>query len=110
MTDSNLNPADADRLLLLDRLAERVPGLDLADQRVEWQALPDGSQALLVNGGGIDGGNGVYFANAGADVHAVGSMAPAFPVIGCIVIKPDGSRRLAQVQPDPLAEEPDSER
>ncbi len=76
MTESNLAPAVADRLLLLDRLAERVPDLDLADQRVEWQTLPDGSQALLVNGGGIDGGDGVYFANAGDDVHAVGSVAP----------------------------------
>jgi hypothetical protein len=26
-----------------------------------------------VDGGGIDGGNGTYFANDGDDVHAVGS-------------------------------------
>ena len=107
MTDSNLEPADADRLLLLDRLAERVPDLDLADQRVEWRTLPDGSQALLVNGGGIDGGNGVYFANAADDVHAVGTLAPLIPGhVGCIVIAPDRTRRLARVEPDPLAQEP----
>ncbi len=104
MTDSNLDPADVDRLLLLDRLAERVPSLDLSDQEVEWQTLPDGGQALLVNGGGIDGGEGVFFANARDDVHAVGSLAPlASGAIGCIVIAPDGSRCLAKVTTDPLA-------
>ena len=97
MNEKNLDAADADRLLLLDRLAERVPDLDLADRRVEWQTLSDGSQASLVDGGGIDGGNGVYFANAGDDVHAVGSVAPLVPGhVGCVVIRPDRSRYLAQ--------------
>src|SRR5262245_29412794 len=63
---------DADRLLLLDRIAERVPELDLDDERVEWTTLDDGHEALLVNGGGVDGGNGAFFANCGPDVHVVG--------------------------------------
>jgi len=34
----------------------------------------------------------------------VGTLAPLVPgAIGCVVIKPDGSRQLAHVQPDPLA-------
>lgn len=63
MTD-DLEPADADRLILLDRIAERVLNLDLAKRSIEWTTLDDGSEALLVNGGGIDGGSGAYFANA----------------------------------------------
>jgi hypothetical protein len=64
----------------------------------------DGHEALLVNGAGFDGGTGGYFANAGHDVHAVGSVAPLADVIGCVVIRPDGSRELARVGLDPLAE------
>jgi hypothetical protein len=101
---SALDETDADRLLLLDRIAERVPELDLSKQRVEWRTLDDGHEALLVNGGGIDGGIGVYFANAGDDVHAVGSLAPLAPAVGCIVLRPDGTRVLARVERDPLAE------
>jgi hypothetical protein len=59
---------------------------------------------VSLDGGGIDGGNGTYFANDGDDVHAVGSLDPIIPgYVGCIVIKPDGSRQLARVMPDPLA-------
>ena len=66
--------------------------------------LDDGHEALLVNGAGFDGGPGGYFANAGQDVHVVGSPAPILDGwIGCIVIAPDGSRRLARAEPDPLA-------
>jgi hypothetical protein len=37
-------------------------------------------------------------------VHAVGSLAPRVDgYIGCIVIKPDGSRYVARAVPDPLA-------
>jgi hypothetical protein len=37
-------------------------------------------------------------------VHAVGSLAPMVDgYIGCIVIKPDGSRYVARAVPDPLA-------
>jgi hypothetical protein len=94
---------DADRLLLLDRLNVRLPDLDLDQQEVEWTTLEDGHEALLVNGGGIDGGDGVFFANAGQDVHAVGSLRPLAALVGCIVIAPDGSRTLARVEDDPLA-------
>jgi hypothetical protein len=61
-------------------------------------------EAVLVDGGGIDGGDGAFFANAGEDVHAVGSLAPLADAIGCIVIKPNGSRVLARVVGDPLAQ------
>ena len=102
------NPTD-DRFALLDRVTDRIPELDLAEHSVAWTTLPDGAEALLVDGGGIDGGNGVYFANAGDDLRAVGSIAPLVPGhVGCVVIRPDRRRYLAQVQPDPLAQEPDS--
>jgi hypothetical protein len=66
--------------------------------------MEDGHEALLVNGGGLDGGAGAYFACAGEDLHAVGSLAPILDgYVGCIVIRPDGSRVLARAVPDPLA-------
>ena len=40
----------------------------------------------------------------GEDVHAVGSLAPLAPAIGCIVLRPDGSRILARVERDPFAQ------
>lgn len=107
---TRLTVRDADRLKLVDRIAERIPELDLAQHSVEWTTLPDddGHEALLIDGGGIDGGNGIYFANYGDDVHAVGSMAPLADVVGCIVIRPDGSRYLGRAVPDPLApQQPD---
>ena len=95
---------DRDRLTLLDRIAERVPELDLDEQSVEWTTMDDGAEALVVNGGGFDGGDGAYFTNYREDVHVVGIMAPLIPgAIGCVVIKPDGSRYLARVEADPLA-------
>lgn len=66
------NQRDADRLELLDRIAERIPEVDLEQHAVEWAELDDGHEALLVDGGGIDGGDGAYFATAGEDVHAAG--------------------------------------
>jgi hypothetical protein len=97
--------SDTDRLTLLDRIADRVPELDLDENEVEWMTLEDGHEALLVNGGGIDGGSGAFFANAGQDLHAVGQLAPLFAgYIGCIVIRPDGSRTLARAVPDPAAQ------
>jgi hypothetical protein len=42
----------------------------------------------------------------GRDLHVVGSLAPLADVIGCIVITPDGSRVLAHVEADPLAQRP----
>lgn len=104
MTD-DLNRRDADRLELLDRIEKRVPELDLDEHEVDWTALPDGHEALLVDGGGVDGGGGTFLANAGDDLHAVGSLAPLADVLGCIVIKPDGTRVLARVMPDPLAQQ-----
>jgi hypothetical protein len=104
--NEHLNDTDADRLELLDRIAERIPELDLDRESVEWTTLDDGHEALLVNGGGIDGGNGAYFANAGDDLHAVGTLAPIVPGhIGCIVIRPDGSRQVARAVPDPLGQQ-----
>jgi hypothetical protein len=97
--------SDTDRLELLDRIADRVPELDLEQNRTEWRKLDDGHQALLVNGGGIDGGSGAFFANHGDDVHAVGTMAPLIDgFVGCVVIRPDGSRTLARAVPDPAAQ------
>jgi hypothetical protein len=68
------------------------------------KTLPDGGEALLVNGGGFDDRGGAFFANAGEDLHAVGTMDPIISnAIGCVVIRPDGSRELAHTVPDPLA-------
>ena len=105
MTDSKLNETDADRLELLDRIEQRCPEIDLdAAYSIAWQRLDDGSEALLIDGGGLDGGKGVFFANAGDDVHAVGSLAPVIDGhLGVLVIQPDGSRYIAGVRPDPLA-------
>jgi hypothetical protein len=59
---------------------------------------------LLLDAGGFDGGNGFTLASHGEDVHAIGPTSPQTPgYIGCAVIGPDGSRRLARVVPDPLA-------
>ncbi len=58
--------------------------------------LPDGHQALLVDGGGIDGGEGALFANCDDDVHVDGMLAPIVDGIGCVVSRPDGSRHLAR--------------
>ena len=83
----------------VDRIAERVPELDLDRERVEWIELPDGHEVLLV-----DGWSGGYFANHGDDLHAYGSLDPLVPGhVGCIVIKPDKTRVLARAVPDPLS-------
>jgi hypothetical protein len=100
-----MDDRDADRLELLDRIEKRI-GLDLDRHQVEWMTLDDGDEALLVDGGGLDGGKGAYFANAGEDVHAVGTLAPSIDgYIGCIVIQPDGTRYVARAVPDPLAQQ-----
>ena len=103
---ADMSPTDSDRLELLDRIADRLPEIDLEKHQVEWTALEDGHEALLVDGGGIDGGKGTFFANAGDDVHAVGSLAPIIEgYVGCVVIRPDGSRYLARAVPEPLAQQ-----
>ena len=102
MTDDE---RDADRLILLDRIAERIPWLDLDQESIEWTTLDDGHQALVVNGGGFDGGDGTFLVNCGEDLHAIGSLAPVADYVGCVVIRPDGSRWLAHAVPDPLAQQ-----
>jgi hypothetical protein len=67
ITRTTTNEPDADRLELLDRIAARLPELNLDRRQIEWTTLDDGHEALLVNGGGIDGGHGTHFANAGED-------------------------------------------
>ena len=49
-----MDDRDQDRLELLDRIAERIPELDLDSTAVEWMRLDDGHEALLVDGGGLD--------------------------------------------------------
>lgn len=105
MTPEPMNTEDRERLELLDRIAERLPDLDLDLHPLEWTTMPDdGSQGLLVDGGGFDGRNGFTIASRGQNLHVVGPTAPMIPgCVGCVVIAPDGSRRLAHIQPDPLA-------
>ncbi len=67
--------SDAERLELLDRLADRLPELDLDEHSISWTTLDDGAEPLLVDGAGFDGGDGAFLVNYGDDVHAVGSMA-----------------------------------
>jgi hypothetical protein len=71
--------SDADRLELLDRIAERIPELGLERQSIEWTTLDDDAEALIVNGGGFDGGDGAFLTNHGDDVHAVGTLDPLVP-------------------------------
>ena len=54
-------------------------------------------EALLVNGGGIDGATAPWLANAGEDVTGIGSLAPLIAgYLGCIVLRPDGTRYLGR--------------
>jgi hypothetical protein len=73
--------SDTDRLKLLDLIADRVPELDLGHNDVEWTTLDDGHEALL------------------------GERRRDRRLVGCVVIRPDGSRELAYVEPDPLAQQ-----
>lgn len=99
---------DNDRLILLDRLTARAPELDLDDHEVDWTTLPDGAEALVVDGGGFDGGNGYYIASAGDDVHVIGKMAPLIPGrIGLVAIHANGTRELLRVIDDPIGDEGD---
>jgi hypothetical protein len=40
-----MNDRDAERLELLDRIAKRIPELDLNRREIEWSTLPDGAEA-----------------------------------------------------------------
>ncbi len=71
--------SDADRLELLNRLADRVPELDLDEHEIDWTTHDDGAEALLVDGAGFDGGDGAFLVNYGDDVHVIGSLAPLIP-------------------------------
>jgi len=105
-----ISETDDDRLLLLDRIAERLPEMNLDDYSIEWVTLPDGGEALVIDGGGFDGGTGYFIANSpvGDDLHVVGPTAPLAPgAIGCVVIDADGGRRLARLIRNPLADEAD---
>lgn len=105
-TEATLNETDTDRLLLLNRLEERMPGLDVGQHEVEWTKVPDGAEAVVVEGGGFDGGTGYFIANAGNDLHVVGTMAPLIPgKIGLVAIHPDGIRELLRVIEDPIGDE-----
>jgi len=65
--------------------------------RVNPWVNPPPPRALLVDGG-------EYFANAGDDLYAVGSLDPIVRgYVGCIVIRPDKTRVLARAVRDPLA-------
>lgn len=70
---------DNDRLELLDRIADRVPELDLDQNEVEWMTLDDGHEALLVNGARLRWWPRWVFASAGDDLHVVGSLDPIVP-------------------------------
>ena len=63
---------------------------------------------LLLSVGQSSSGSGTAprtcFANAGDDVHMVGSLEPLASLVACVVISPDGSRTIARTQPDPLAQ------
>ena len=69
-------------LMLLDRIAAPIPGLDLGQRSITWITLVDGHEALLVNGGGVDGGSGAYVANGGDDLNGFGSFAPLASLVG----------------------------
>jgi hypothetical protein len=103
---TTMDDRDTDRLELLDRIRDRLPEVDVDQHSVEWTELPDGAEALVIDGGGFDGGPGCFLANAGDDVHVVGTLDPIVAgYVGCIVIGSDGTRRLARVVPDPLAQQ-----
>jgi hypothetical protein len=98
----DIDPIDVERFELLDRIKNRLPDVDLEQHSIEWTEMPDDG-SLLVAGGGIDGGNGFTITSHGEDLHVVGSTAPLFPgYVGCVVIAPDKTRRMARVMPDPL--------
>jgi hypothetical protein len=102
------NEIDDDRLLLLDRISDRLPDINLDEHEVAWHQLPDGSPALLVDGGGMDGKEGMTFANVPGtdDLHGFGPV-PAIKSIASMLIRADGTRVLHGVTPDPLAKPPE---
>ena len=59
-----MNEREQDRLERLDRIKQRLPEIKLEQHELDWRRLEDGHEALLVDGGGIDGGKGAFLANA----------------------------------------------
>lgn len=58
----------------------------------------------MIDGGGFDGGNGYFIANAGDDLHVMGTMAPMISrAIGLVAIHADGARELVRVIEDPAS-------
>jgi hypothetical protein len=92
-----------EQLELLDRIKDRI-GFDPGQHEIAWQELEDdGAVALLVDGGGFDGGDGAFFVNEGEDLHVYGSLDPVVPGhVGCLIFDPNGGRTLRQVVPDPI--------
>ena len=94
---------------LLDRIAEQVPEFDLrrAVDRVDddggrstrrWSSTAAASMAVTVP----------TSRTTARTCTRSACMAPLIPDhIGCVVIRPDGSRYLARVMPDPLADPPE---
>lgn len=107
-TTPKTTETDEDRLRLLDRIAERLPEVNLDDHEVAWITMPDGAPALVVDRGGIEGDHGITFANYGDDVHAIGPI-PSAGAIGSMLIRPDGSRVLDRLVPDPAAKADDED-
>jgi hypothetical protein len=95
------NPEDLDKYLA--PVADKVVASIMALAVQPGGAGPEG---LLVDGGGIDGGSGTFFANAVTTCMRSGRWLRIVDgYIGCIVIRPDGSRRLARAVPDPLTQQ-----
>jgi hypothetical protein len=95
-----MNEHDTDRLELLDRIAMRVLELDLDQNEVEWTTLDDRHEALLVNGGGFDGGPGAFVANAGNDLHVIGTLDSIVPTTSAASwSRPDKARVVARAVP-----------
>jgi hypothetical protein len=106
MGETKLDETDGDRRELLDRIAKRMPELNLDQYEVGWHKLPDGHEALVLDGGGMDGGNGMYLANAGDDVTVIGPTAPlAAGGLACVVVDAKGGRRLGGLVRDPLLQD-----
>lgn len=96
---TNPDPPESAAATALQALIEHhYPGL-LADlqesgHHLKWLEIDDDWPALWVDGGTA------MFAKRGDDLHVTGPLAGKVP---CIVIKPDGSWRMAAITDDPLA-------
>jgi hypothetical protein len=112
--DQRRQPISADRLdscsshglRLLPQLASGIGATSQIDADHEgWTRLAHGSEALLVDGGGIDGSTGYFIANApdGSDnLHVIGPTAPPMPgKIGAIAIHAASNPLASPTDPRP---------